>query len=108
MAGRVILFTLITFLFIFLDFKKRKNYKKSILAIAIFIFIVSLGYMGYILMRAVAPIFIIHILLVILAYGALLWYLLRDKLYYYIVASPALTVAIYFIMNFIEGSRYES
>ena len=108
MVGRVILFVLITFLFIFLDFKRKKDYKKSILSIAIFIFIISLGYMGYILMRAVAPMFVIHILFVISAYGALLWYLLRDKLYYYIVASPILTVAIYFIMNYIEGSRYET
>ena len=107
MVARVVILSLVTFLFIFLDYKKRKNIKKSLLAIFIFIFILCAAYMGWILMRIVAPIFVIHMLFIIAAYLALLWYLLRDKLYYYIVALPLLTIAIYFLLNYIDGSRYE-
>ena len=107
MKGRLVFITLLTLLFIFLDFKKRKDYKKSAIAIAIFIFIITLGYSGFILIRGVPPIFLAHIVLLIGSYLALLWYLFRGKLYIYIIASPLLTELLYVVLNFIDGSRYE-
>ncbi len=107
MKGRVVLLTLITLLFIFLDFKKRRDYKKSAIAVTIFISIIALGYSGFILIRGVPPLFLAHIVLLIGSYLALLWYLLRGKLYPYIIASPILTELLYILLNFIEGSRYE-
>jgi len=107
MIARLVLFTLLNAFFLFLDYKKRKDIKKTIISIIAFIAIISAGYMGYILMRIVAPLFFIHILFIVAAYLALLWYLLRGKLYYYIIASPILTIIFYFILNFFDGSRYE-
>jgi len=107
MKARVVLLTLLTLLFIFLDFKKRKDYKKSLIAVVIFITIIALGYSGFILIRGVPPLFLAHIILLIGSYLALLWYLLKGKLYPYIVASPIVTELLYIVLNFIEGSRYE-
>jgi len=59
----MVLFTLLNAFFIFLDYKKRRDIKKSIISIVIFIAIISTGYMGFILMRIVAPLFFIHILI---------------------------------------------
>lgn len=107
MKGRLVFLTLLTLVFIFLDFKKRKDYKKSAIAVAIFIFIITLGYSGFILIRGVPPLFLAHIILLIGSYLALLWYLFKGKLYPYIIASPIVTELIYILLNFIEGSRYE-
>jgi len=108
MLGRVIVLTLITFAFIALDYKKRANLKKSLLTIVIYFAIIAMGYSGYILMRVVAPVMFIHFILLIGAYFALLWYLFRDKLYWQIIIAPIATFILYFVMNHIEGSRYET
>jgi len=108
MLGRVIVLSLITFAFIVIDYKKRANFKKSILAIVIYFAIIGMGYSGYILMRAVAPVMFIHFILLIGAYLALLWYLFRDKLYWQIIIAPIGTFILYFALDFIEGSRYET
>ena len=107
MKGRIVLLTILTLVFIFLDFKKRKDFKKSAIAIAIFILIISLGYSGFILIRGVPPLFLAHLVLLFASYLALMWYLFKGKLYPYIIASPIVTEAIYIVLNFIEGSRYE-
>jgi len=108
MKGKLIILSLMTMLFIFLDFKKRKNYKKTALSIVIFASIIGLGWSGFVLIRGIPPLFLAHIILLAAAYIALMWYLFKGKLYYYIIASPILTEVIYIILNFIDGSRYES
>ncbi len=107
MKGRIVLLTILTLVFIFLDFKKRKDYKKSAIALAIFIAIISLGYSGFILIRGIPPLFLAHIVLLIGSYLALLWYLFKGKLYPYIIASPLLTEGFYVLLNYLDGSRYE-
>ena len=107
MKGKAILLSIITLAVIFLDFKKRRDIKKSAIALAIFIFILSLGYSGFILIRGVPPLFLAHILLLIASYLALMWYLLRGKLYAYVAASPILTEGLYIVLNFIDGARYD-
>ena len=107
MKGRIVLLTIITLIFIFLDFKKRKDFKKSAIAIAIFIFIISLGYSGFILIRGIPPLFLAHIVLLFGSYLALIWYLFKGRLYPYVIASPIVTEALYILLNFIDGSRYE-
>ena len=107
MKGRIVLVTILTLIFIFLDFKKRQDYKKSAIALAIFILIISLGYSGFILIRGIPPLFLAHIVLLFGSYLGLMWYLFKGKLYPYLIASPIVTEALYILLNFIEGSRYE-
>jgi len=105
--SRVIILVLITLAIIFFQYKKEKNIKKSIIATALFSYLLIIGYSGYILMRIVPPLVFIHLLAVIAGYFAMFWYLFKNKLYIYIFIAPLVTIAIYFGLNFIEGSRYE-
>ncbi len=105
--GRVIILTIITVAIIFLEYKKRKNLKKSIIAIVLFGYILMSGYSGYILTKVIAPLFFIHLLAILLCYIALIYYIIKDKLYWQIFLIPIFTIAGYFILNYIDGSRYE-
>ncbi len=106
--GRVVVLTIITVALIYLEYKKRKNLKKSLIAIAIFGYILLVGYSGFITTRAIRPIFFIHILSVISSYFVLIYYLLKDKLYWQILLLPLFTIGSYFLLDFVDGSRYET
>ena len=105
--SRVIILVLITLLIIFLQYKKEKNIKKSLIATALFIYLLVVGYSGYILMRIVPPLVFAHLIAVIAGYFAMLYYLFKNKLYIAIFLAPLITIAIYFTLNYVEGSRYE-
>ena len=105
--SRVIILVLITLAIIFFQYKKEKNIKKSLIATALFVYLLVAGYSGYILMRAVPPLAFTHLIAIIAGYFAIFYYLFKNKLYTYIFIAPLVTIAIYFGLNFIEGSRYE-
>ncbi len=105
---KLILIALLTLIFIGYDYKKSKNLKKSITALAVFIFILSVGFSGSILARAILPLLFAHIVATILAYMALIYYILKNRLYWQMVILPAITIAVYVALNFLEGSRYEA
>jgi len=105
--SRVIILVLITLTVIFLQYKKEKNIKKSLIATALFIYLLVVGYSGYILMRIVPPLVFAHLIAVIAGYIAIFYYLFKNKLYIYIFLAPLITIAIYFSLNYVEGSRYE-
>ena len=103
---RLILIALITIGAIAWDYSRRHDIKKSIIAIAALIAIFAMAFAGGV-MRAVLPLFLLHILAVIAAWGALMWYLIKGKFYFWALLFPLLTIALFVIMNFMEGSRYE-
>ena len=105
--SRVIILVIITLAIIFLQYKKEQNLKKSLIAIALFSYLLIVGYSGYILMRIVPPLVFAHLITVIAGYFAIFYYLFKDKLYIYIFLAPLITIAIYFGLNYVEGSRYE-
>ena len=105
--ARVIILVLITLAIIFFQYKKEQNLKKSIIATALFVYLLIVGYSGYILMRIVPPLVFAHLIAVIAGYLAIFYYLFKDRLYIYIFLLPLITIAIYFGLNYVEGSRYE-
>jgi hypothetical protein len=105
--SKIIIVALMTFGIILLDYKKRKDIKKSIFATLIFAYIISIGFSGFTLTRAIPPLFFIHIIATILSYFSLLYYIFKDRLIWQITILPIVTIAIYIALNFIEGSRYE-
>jgi hypothetical protein len=104
---RVIILVLITLAIIFFQYKKEKNIKKSLIATALFAYLLISGYSGYILMKAVPPLAFIHLISIVAGYFAIFYYLFRNKLYIYIFIAPLIIIAIYFGLNHLEGSRYE-
>ncbi len=104
--ARVVLFILFTLALIGLDWYRKHNNKKSLIALGTFIWIASLAILG-LSMRAIIPLFIIHTLLLAFAYIALLFYLYKERYIWWAFLLPLLTPLLFISLNYLEGSRYE-
>ena len=102
----IILVILGTFGTILFQYSRTKMLKKLLISLATFIIILSLAVAGN-LTRQVFPIFISHIILVIVAWGALFVYLMRDKYYWWVLFSPVVTIGIFLLLELIAGSGHE-
>ena len=107
MFAKVIIFTLLNLLLIAFEYKKSKNIKKSIITTTLLIYILLMGYIGFFALKAYLPLKFIHFIILIFDYFAFIFYLFKNKLYWQIFLLPIITVAIYFSLDFIAGSRYE-
>ena len=99
----IVLAILATLASIFLHYKRNKDVKKTLIALVTFAIILSLAVMGN-LTRPVVPIYIAHMILVILAWGGLWMYVLRSKYYWWVIFSPVLTIVLFLILDYFIGS----
>ena len=104
--GRIIAWIVLTLALIALDAYRRRDLRKSLVALASFALILGFAAMG-LNMRAILPLFVAHTLLILFAWSALLYYLLRGRYYWWAFWLPALSLALFVGLNFMEGSRYE-
>jgi hydrogenase/urease accessory protein HupE len=104
---RLILWILLTLGLIALEYRRRREWKRTLLATAAFVWILGLGFSGMI-MRPVLPFFVAHILALILAWGALLYYLYSRRLLWWALLFPLATLGLFVLFDFLEGSRYEA
>jgi len=102
----IILAILITVAILFFQYSRNKNLKKLLIALATFGAIISLAVVGN-LTRQVFPIFIAHIILIIVAWGGLLMYIFSDKYYWWILFSPVVTIGLFLLLEFLTGSGHE-
>jgi len=102
----LILVILLTFGAIFFQYSRNKNLKKLFIALGTFTAILFLGVVGN-LTRQVFPLFMAHILLTIIAWGGLIWYLIRDKYYWWIIFSPVVTIGLFLLLELVTGSGHE-
>lgn len=107
MKALIILAILGTLGVIFFQYSRNKNLKKLFISLATFIAILSLGFMGAIT-RQVMPIFLAHVVLVLLAWGSLFVYFIRDKYYAWVIFSPVITIGIFLALEFFTGSGHEA
>ena len=105
MKAFIVLAILTTFGMIFFQYTKNKNSKKLLIALVTFGVIISLATIGN-LTRPVIPIYIAHMVLVILAWTGLMFYLVKEKYYWWVIFSPALTIGLFLLLEFFEGSRH--
>ena len=107
MKALIILAVLLTLGIIFYKYTKDKNVKKLLISLSTFGFIISLAIAGN-LTRAIMPIFITHEILVVIAWGALLFmYVFQNKYWWWWVISPLLTIGLFLVLEFIGGSAHE-
>ncbi len=106
MKALIVLIVLLTLGAIFFQYSRNKNIKKLLIALATFGLIISLGVVGN-LTRQVFPLFITHIVLIIIAWGTLIWYLVRDKYYWWIIFSPVVTIGLFLLLELLTGSGHE-
>jgi len=105
--SRLILWILLTLGLIALEYRRSREWKRSLLAVAIFVWILSLAVVG-LTMRAVLPFFLLHILLILFAWGALLYSLYIRRWLWWAFVLPALTPLVFYLFNLFDGSRYEA
>jgi hypothetical protein len=104
--SRLILWILLTLGLIALEYSRRREVKRSLIALGIFVWILSLAVAGM-TMRAVLPFFLAHILLILFAWGALLYSLYARRWLWWAFALPALTPLLFYLFDLFDGSRYE-
>ncbi len=102
----IILATLGTLAIIFFQYTRNKDFKKLFIALVTFGAIVALAVVGN-LTRPVIPIFMAHIILVIIAWGGLAIYLWKEKYYWWIIFSPVITIGLFLLLEFLAGSGHE-
>jgi len=106
MKALIILALLITLGSIFFRYSKDKKLNKLLLSLATFGFIVTLAVIGN-LTRPIFPLFMAHIILVLIAWGALMVYTVKEKYYWWIIFSPVITIGLFFLLEFLGGSAHE-
>lgn len=106
MKALIILAILATLAIIFFQYSRNKDLKKLFIALGSFLIIVSLGIMGN-LTRQIIPLFMAHIILIVIAWGGLMVYLMRDKYYWWIIFSPVITIGLFLLLELLTGSGHE-
>ena len=80
--------------------------KKFFISLGTFCVIVSLAVLGN-ATRQIMPIYMAHTVLVLLSWGGLIVYLLRDRYYWWIIFSPVITIGVFLLLEFLTGSGHE-
>ncbi|QOR62134.1 hypothetical protein ACM66Z_01255 [Sulfurovum sp. ST-21] len=106
MKALIIIGILVTFGLIFVLYSRNKEIKRLLAALASFALILSLGIMGNVA-RPIIPLFLMHILLTLFAWGGLLYYLVRGRYVWWVIFSPVITIILFILLSLLEGSRYE-
>ena len=85
-------------------YKRNHNIKKLLISSAILGFIITTAILGNV-MRSIAPLFLTHIVAIIIAYGGLILYIVRGKNYCYAWLLPLFTLLFYLLLAYIENEH---
>ena len=89
---------------IFLMYKREDNLKKLLISSALLIGLIFLGIIGNV-MHSLVPLFLIHIVALLIGYVGLIIYILRDRFYWYITFLPVGTLALYILLAWIGNEH---
>jgi len=106
MKALIVLAILVTIGIIFFKYSREKDIKKLLLSLATFGIIVSLAVVGN-LTRPVIPIYIAHMILVIIAWGGLITYVFKNKYYWWLIFAPVVTIGLFLLLELLTGSGHE-
>jgi len=105
MKALLVLAILATATLIFLQYRRNRDTRKLLIALGSFVLIVSLGIAGNIT-RMVFPVYIAHLVLLVAAWLGLLYYLMRNRYYWWLILSPLSTIGLFLLLELIEGSGH--
>lgn len=91
---------------IFFQYSRKKDLKKLLIALITFAIIVTLAVVGNVT-RPIMPVFLAHIMLILVSWGGLMVYLMRDKYYWWIIFSPVVTIGLFLLLELLTGSSHE-
>ena len=104
MKAILVLAILLAIGLIYLIYKKEANLQKMLLSFTFLALIISLGIVGN-MMRSIMPLFLTHITALILAYGGLIFYVVRDKFYWYLALLPVATLSLYLLLSWLGNEH---
>jgi len=96
-----IIFAIVVIIF---DYKKKKSIKFTVIYSLMLIALFSIGFAGS-MMRSLASVFLLHYVAVVFSYMALLWYILRGKLYPIAYISPLFVLMFYLILASLNSTN---
>jgi len=85
-------------------YREDGNVKKLILSFLLLWAVIILAVMGNI-MRAVTPFFLTHLIAIVVAYGATIYYVLKDRLVWLALAAPIVTMLLYLVVVWIGNEH---
>jgi len=85
-------------------YREDGNVKKLILSFLLLWAVIILAVMGNI-MRAVAPFFLTHLVAIVAAYGATIYYVLKGRLVWLALAAPIVTMLLYLVVIWIGNEH---
>lgn len=106
MKALIIILVLATLAMIFFSYSRNRDLKKLLLTLGSFVILIALGIMGN-LTRQVIPLFLTHIVLIVFAWGGIVWYMIRDRFYWWLIFSPVVTLGLFLLLEFLTGSGHE-
>ena len=102
----IILAILATLVIIFFSYSRNKDLRKLFIALGSFLLIISLAIVGNVT-RQVMPLFLAHIVLIVVAWGGLMLYIVRDRYYWWVIFSPLVTIGLFLLLELLTGSGHE-
>ena len=106
MKALIILALFATLGIIFFHYSRNKNIKKLFISLVTLAGIITLAVVGN-LTRPVMPIYLAHMMLIIVSWGGLLYYLFKERYYCWIIFSPVVTIALFLVLEYLAGSGSE-
>lgn len=106
MKALIILAVLATLGIISFQYHRNKNLKKLLIAFLTFGVILSLAVVGNVT-RPVMPIYLAHLILIVASWGGLIFYIVRERYYGWIIVSPLITIGLFLLLEWLTGSGHE-
>jgi glycopeptide antibiotics resistance protein len=106
MKALIVLTVLLTLAVILLQYRREKNFTHTLIALLSFGIVISFAVAGNVT-RPIIPLYLAHFVLVIMAWGGVLYYLFRRRFLWWLILSPAVTIILFVALSLLEGSRYE-
>jgi len=88
-------------------YKEDGNIKKLIITFLLLWAVITLAIVGNV-MRSLIPLFLTHIVAIVAAYGATIYYVLKSRFIWLALAAPVVTMLIYLIFVWIGNEHLPS
>ena len=103
----IVLLPLFAIALIYIMFKRDGDIKKATISSVLLLGIISLAIMGNI-MRSITPMFLTHIVAVVAGYGAIIYYILREKFIWLALVAPLATMLFYLFLVWVGNEHLPS
>lgn len=104
MKALIVMAILLVIGLILLIHKKENNIPKMLFSFSILLSIIGLAVVGNV-MRSIMPLFLAHIIALIMAYGGLIYYILRERKQWTLWSLPIGTLAIFIVIAWIGNEH---